>query len=329
MATLEIEANLQTILESSPPLKGDKVIKAHLVADVHCQLAECILYDDVNDTILWTDILGRRFHKLPLSGGDVVTRDLPAMLCAFALRPQDLPGHLCAWEDGFQLYDLDNGVPISEKSQGEDACPVKLPTRLNDGRVDAQGKRFICGGFYGGVAGKKMKVFKCEYNEDGKLCHEPILDEIEVTNSICFAPPDGSTMFFADSPTKKICAYDYDTETGNVSGKRLLHTVTAGVPDGSICDSEGFLWNAVWRDGAGPSMVNRIDPATGKVVFTVNMPDSTSQVSCCCLGGKDLDILFITTAAVATDITKEPHAGAIYAAKVGVKGMKEARFIGK
>ena len=26
---------------------------------------------------------------------------------------------------------------------------------------------------------------------------------------------------------------------------------------------------------------------------------------------------------------KEPHAGAIYAVKVGVKGMKESRFIGK
>jgi L-arabinonolactonase len=305
-----------------------------LVANVHCQLAACVLYDDVNDAILWTDILGQRFHQFPLSGGgnsNVVTRDLPAMLCAFALRPPDLPGHLCAWEDGFQLYDLDTGVALSEKSLGEEVCPAKLPSRLNDGRVDAQGKRFICGGFYGDVAGNKIKVFKCEYNRDGKeLCHEPILDDIEVTNSICFAPPEnGNTMFFADSPTKKICAYEYDVVTGNVSGKRLLHTVTEGVPDGSICDSEGFLWNAVWRNGAGPSMVNRIDPSTGEVVFTVKMPDSTSQVSCCCLGGKDLDLLFITTASVATDIANEPHAGAIYAAKVGVKGMKEDRFIGK
>ena len=74
-------------------------------------------------------------------------------------------------------------------------------------------------------------------------------------------------------------------------------------------------------------MVNRIDPTTGKVVFTVHMPDSTSQVSCCCLGGKDLDILFITTAAEGRDGDKEPHAGGIYAAKVGVQGRKEGRFI--
>jgi sugar lactone lactonase YvrE len=75
-------------------------------------------------------------------------------------------------------------------------------------------------------------------------------------------------------------------------------------------------------------MVNRIDPSTGEVVFTVNMPDSTSQLSCCCPGGKDLDLLFITIASLATDIANEPHAGAIYAATVGVKGTKEARFVG-
>lgn len=45
------------------------------------------------------------------------------------------------------------------------------------------------------------------------------------------------------------------------------------------------------------------------------------------LGGENLDILFITTAAEGRDSEKEPHAGAIYAAKVGVKGRKEGRFI--
>jgi sugar lactone lactonase YvrE len=57
----------------------------------------------------------------------------------------------------------------------------------------------------GDVAGNKIKVSKCKYNRDGKeLCHEPILDSIEVTNSIFFAPPEnGNTMVFADSPSKR------------------------------------------------------------------------------------------------------------------------------
>ena len=321
-------SNWKKIFESSPPPAGATSVKAHLLADTHCELAECIVYDDVNDAIVWTDIYGKRFHELPLSGDDVsvVTTDLPSMLCAFCLLPDGC--HLCAWQDGFQLYDLHKGEALGEKSIGEDVTPVKLPTRLNDGRCDREGRRFLCGGYFGEKHDVKMKVFKCEYNSDGNLCHEPILDGIQVTNSICFTP-DGKIMYLADSPSRRIHAYDYDEETGSISGKRLVHTESLGVPDGSIVDSEGFLWNAVWRDGAGPSMVNRIDPSTGQVVFAVHMPDTTSQVSCCCLGGKDLDILFITTAAVGRDASKEPHAGGIYAAKVGVTGMKESRYVGK
>jgi sugar lactone lactonase YvrE len=74
------------------------------------------------------------------------------------------------------------------------------------------------------------------------------------------------------------------------------------------------------------SMVQRINPDTGLVVFTVHMPDATSQVTCCCFGGVDMDILFITSAAEHLDLAKEPHAGGLYAAKVPYKGRKESRF---
>jgi len=55
--------------------------------------------------------------------------------------------------------------------------------------------------------------------------------------------------------------------------KSLLYTETLGVPDGSTCDSQGFVWNAVWRDGERPSIVNLIDPKSGEVAFTVKMPE--------------------------------------------------------
>jgi len=325
--SLNVKENLQKVLDSSPPTRGATSIKAHLLADTHCELAECILYDDVDDVIVWTDIYGKKFYKLPLSGdGLVVAKNVPAMLCSFALCRHG--GHLCAWHDGFQLYDLDKGIELGEYSLGEDVAPMKLPTRLNDGRCDRDGRRFICGGYFGEDESVKMKVFKVELNKGGVLSHSTIHDDIQVANSICF-PSDGKTMYLADSPSHKIHAHEYNKKTGEISNKRLIHTESLGVPDGSICDSEGFVWNAVWRSGAGPSMVNRINPSTGEIVFTVHMPDTTSQVSCCCLGGKDLDILFITTAAEGRDADKEPHAGAIYAAKVGVKGLPEARFVGK
>ena len=171
-----------------------------------------------------------------------------------------------------------------------------------------------------------MKVFKVE-QLDGKLVHEPIVEDMEVTNSISWSL-DGKTMYLADSPSKEIHSYDYDLQKGEVSNKKLLHTMEqeGSIPDGSCVDAEGYLWNAVWRAGTGPAMVQRIDPSTGNVVFTVNMPDTTSQATCCCFGGKDLDILFITSAAEGRDRAVETNAGALYGVKLPFKGRLEPKL---
>lgn len=314
-------------------------VTALRIADVHCQLGECILYDDVKNVILWTDIMGQAFYQLSLDSGSITKRDLPQMLCAFAMRPPSLPGYLCAWEDGFELYDLEQGTSLSSRSIGPAVNPKNRPTRLNDGRCHPNGRDFICGGFYGELTdGTKMKVYRCSFNMSSpsastqpQLVHETIVDDIEVTNSICFAPAtDGTIMYLADSPTRQIHAYRYNANATSgdrlLSEKRLLNITpeNLGFPDGSCVDAQGFLWNAVWRDGKGPGRVQRIDPQSGQVVATVHVPDTTSQVSCCCFGGPDLNILFMTSAAVNQD--NEPHAGAIYAIKLNVQGIKEARF---
>lgn len=323
--------NFKTVFESPAPPKDAKSAVAHLLVDLHSELGEGIIYDDVENALLWTDILGRKFQKLslsPASGQEVQVFELPKMVGSFALRPSNEPGYLVAWENGFQLYDLEKGVALSEMSAGEEVNPFKLPTRLNDGRCDREGRRYICGGYFGELKEQRMKVFKCEFSSDGKLCHSPIQEDMRVTNSLSFSL-DGSSMYLADSPTQTINIFKYDKETGAISDKRFVHKTPMGVPDGSCVDSEGFLWNAVWRSGAGQSMVNRINPNSGEIDFTVHMPDGTSQVTCCCFGGQDLDILFISTSAEGRDVSKEPHAGAVYAAKVGFKGLKEARFVGK
>mmetsp|Transcript_26545 Transcript_26545/g.40755 ORF Transcript_26545/g.40755 Transcript_26545/m.40755 type:complete len:181 (+) Transcript_26545:120-662(+) len=179
-----------------------------------------------------------------------------------------------------------------------------------------------------------MQVFKCERMQDkNKLVHSQILPRIQITNSICFHP-NGNIMYITDGPTRKIRSYPYDKETGTLdeSSSLFVHeTRKGGYPDGSCVDQEGYIWNALWSEQGQPGLVNRIDPSTGRVVFTVhvgNNTTTTSQVSCCCFGGPDLDILFVTSAAVGTDPEKEPNAGALYAVKLPFKGRKESRFVG-
>lgn len=333
---------INAIFNSSPPppFQRGGSTTATLLLPSHNILGECILYDDDTNHILWTDIDGKEFHKLDLSNGSHTFISLPKMLCAFALRPKDEKGFLFAWEDGFQLYDVENTEELSDMSIGEDVNPDKLPTRLNDGRVDPNGKYFLCGGYYGDIEGQYMKVFKCSLGQEqeGKaenkeekkpiLHHEAVVQKIQVTNSICWSP-DGQTMYLADSPSKTIFKYDYNSSNGTLSDQKVpLSIMEQGVPDGSCVDANGNIWNALWRNGAGSSKVQCIDPNTGDVIYTVNMPDSTSQITCCCFGGPDLDVLFISTAHINRDKEKEPNGGCVYAVKLDVKGCLEKRFAG-
>ena len=320
----------------APKEETEDFCQAHLVVDLHCELGEGIIYDDRTNTVLWTDILGKKYYELELNFEDPTrvklrSFDTPKMLGSFGMLDNAASPSLssrpllCAWEDGFQLYDFHQQKFLGELSTGEAVNPSGLPTRLNDGRVAPDGKHFICGGYYGDIPGKKMKVF--DVIQDGKtLKHSAIVDSIEVTNSISFSP-DGKTMYLADSPTKAIHAYSY--QDGKISDKKPFHCKhdsEKGVPDGSCVDEEGYLWNAVWRSGNGPAMVQRIDPKTGKVTFTVHMPDATSQVTCCCFGGKDMNILFITSAAESRSREAEPHAGGLYAVVLPFRGRPEARL---
>jgi L-arabinonolactonase len=333
---------------------SSKSATATLLFDMHSTLGEGILYDDQNQELVWCDILDRKFHRLSLlsnnSNSTVETMELPKMVGSMGLlqsnnnNNKDYDGaYLFAWEDGFQIYNPNTQTALSPMSEGEPVNPDKLPTRLNDGRCDPTGRRFLCGGYFGDRAGTTMKVFNCHWknndndNANNKttrrtLVHEPLLEGIRVTNSLTFSP-DHTTMYFADSPTSQIVAYDYHLEAIRtadlLSNRRIVYQVElqGAVPDGSCVDSEGYLWNATWWNGHASSRVRRIDPRTGQVVFEVLMPDSTSQVSCCCFGGPHLDILFITTAATNRDVTLEPHAGGLYAIKLdGVKGLLEHRF---
>jgi len=219
------------------------------------------------------------------------------------------------------------------------------PTRPNDGRVDRSGQLVI--GMYnnyhragssvgednaglfrmtlanrGGseAPGSEERAAGCDYEE--------LLDyRFRVSNCCCFSA-DGKVMYFADTPTRKVYAFDYDPK-GKPANRRLVWSMPPhlpGGPDGAQVDAEGMLWVAL--NGAG--CVVRIDPLAqpaaggggegGRVNTVVNLP-----VACptsVTFGGAELDELFITT--------RGPDGGGLFRFKVpfGVKGLPEPEFIG-
>ena len=74
-----------------------------------------------------------------------------------------------------------------------------------------------------------------------------LLDAVTISNGLCWSS-DGSTLFYIDTPTQRIDAFDYDVETGAISNRRAIVKIPedAGSPDGMTIDDEDGLWVAMW-----------------------------------------------------------------------------------
>lgn len=101
----------------------------------------------------------------------------------------------------------------------------------------------------------------------------------------------------------------------------MFDTEKDEVPDGMTIDSDGKLWIAIW----GGCRVARYDPNTGECLKEIPIP--APNVTSCCFGGPQLDVLYVTSAACDTDLKKYPAAGCLFAVRnVGAKGLPMMSF---
>ena len=117
-----------------------------------------------------------------------------------------------------------------------------------------------------------------------------MVDGVGCSNGLAWSP-DSRTMYFTDSHTGLVWAYDFDPATGDIANRRVFIDLTAegGIVDGATVDAEGCYWLTVPFKGK----VLAYDP-TGKLMRTIELP--TDLPTCCEFGGEDLDILYVTSA---------------------------------
>lgn len=284
-------------------------MKAELLVDAKCTLAEGIQWREDEQRLWWTDIHGRALWSCDADGGAVDRRETLERLGAFAFDPA---GHLlCAFESGLFRWDLVGGR-LDRLTAFEPDHPT---SRMNDGRCDRHG-RFVVGGV--DEDGLKPTSSVIRYAE-GRA--EQILTSVGCSNSICFSP-DGAWMYCADTPTGQIKRYAY--RSGALYGGKVVHAGgdVPGLPDGSCVDVDGALWNARFNGSA----VQQIH-ADGSLGLRVEV--DAPQVTCACFGGPDLATLYITTARenmTEADIAEHPLSGGIFRVDPGVCGLPETGY---
>lgn len=292
-------------------------MKIDVVVDVKTTLGEGPLWDVDQERLYWIDSFDGRVFRATADGDEIRSWDVPMKIGSMALR-KDGTGALVALARGFHLLDFRTG----DVELLHDPEPGMLANRLNDGKVDKQG-RFIAGSMDTMESGPNGAL----YRVDTDLSVHKLDDGIIVSNGPCWSP-DGTIFYFADSWSGEIWAYDYDQTNGTVANRRTfarLDTSTGGAADGSTVDAEGCLWNAQVYDGK----IIRYRP-DGTVDRIIDMP--VKKVTSVMFGGPNLDILYVTSMAK-PPLPRFPgdgvQRGSLFAITgLGVTGVPEQRFAG-
>src|SRR5882672_1142406 len=287
--------------------KPDEIIRAGNT------LGEGILWDSRRQVLWWTDIHERHLHRYAWDRRAVETLDTPERVGSFGLVAGS-ERLIAAFASGIALYEPRTQAVAWLARPQQDVPGV----RFNDGRVDRQGRfwsgtmcetqpRTSIGGLY-------------SVNGAGEArCH---VRGVSISNGLCMSP-DGALLYFADSPTRTINAYELLEPEGTLGEKRTFARTPDGtVPDGATVDVDGCVWSAHW----GGHSVVRYTP-DGRVDRTIRVP--ASQPSCVCFGGPDLDWLFVTSAREDLDaaaLAREPHAGDVFVYRTGIKGLPESEY---
>ena len=288
-------------------------MEAALVYDAKATLGEGPVWDDDNRELMWVDIEKGALHFFdPCTGTDQHT--------ALGSRI----GMAVPTSDGKILVALENGLAMLEKGGSTEifAHPESaLPNnRFNDGKCGPDGRLWV-----GSMDRDAKENAGALYRLDADLTLTRCLTGITVSNGLAWSP-DGMTMYYIDSPTYRVLAFDYDRVNGQISRRRTVIDVPGdhGSPDGMCMDDEGMLWIAHW-DG---SNVTRWDPATGQIREMIRVP--APRTTSCAFGGPDLDILYITTARIGLEdaiLEAFPASGGLFACQPGTRGFKTQKYI--
>ena len=283
--------------------------------DAGNQLGEGIVWCKRAQALYWTDIQRATLYRLDPASGMLEHWSMPERLASFALCEAD----------GWLLLALASRLALFRLADGRlhdlQMVEPELPTRCNDGACDRQG-RFVFGTMHEPERGDKQALGSF-WRLDRELRLQRLeLPRVAIANSIAFSP-DGTTMYFCDSPTRCIhcCAY------GDVPGTPRLFAEldeVAGEPDGSCIDAHGNLWNAQWGR-------SRVACYGSDGALRCVLPVAASQPTKPAFGGERLARLYVTSARDGLSgqrLAGEPHAGALFRADVGVHGVAEARFGG-
>ncbi|ORY68410.1 regucalcin like protein [Pseudomassariella vexata] len=272
------------------------------------RLLEGPLYDEARNECRFIDIIDHKLYTFNPSRGPESLK---------AVTTQETIGVTANIKGSTteQIVGARHGLATLNAGTGE----VNL--RCNDGAVDSRG-RFWVGAMNDPLLVKEDLPHGFLMRLDPDHTVHRMVDCAFAPNGIGWNSTD-NIMYWTDSHPQNIYAFDFDGDSGAISGKRVFwNSKTAGFgddvnPDGLVVDEYDHVWTALWR---GYKVV-RINPQ-GVIVGEVCLP--TAYVTCPIFVGTEL----VITTARNPKVQKEgiERGGDLYIVDVGITGPAKHEF---
>jgi sugar lactone lactonase YvrE len=294
------------------------MIEIECVLDARAELGEATYWDPKAEVLWWIDIYGPTIHRYDPATGKDGTWQAPEYLGTLSVREKG--GLVVTMASGFYFFDPASGKFDKIVDPEADIAD----TRFNDGKTDRRG-RFWSGTMWEAPPKPPAKIGALWRMDADRSVHK-IIDHVGCSNGLAWSP-DNRVMYFTDSHTNLILAYDFDAATGNATNRRVFADLSKDgyIVDGSTVDAEGNYWATIPFKGK----ILGFD-AGGKLVESIDMP--CDLPTCCEFGGRDLDTLYVTSAvysAVKRDMTGQKNPGGLFAIRgLGVRGLPLVPFGG-
>lgn len=265
----------------------------------------------VADRLVFVDILSGRLFEV--AGTEPSTprllADLPVPLGAVAPLYERPGDWIVAAGTGIAL--LRSGGELEWLDRPEDGGSVE--TRMNDAVCDPAGRFWA-----GSMAYDETEGAGSLYRTDPDGTVTKVLDGLTIVNGPTF-DLNGTTIYFADTPTGKIYRASVDPKSGEIGEPEMFVRIPPeeGAPDGMVIDEQGFLWVALWGGNAIRKYAHN-----GAVAAQIPVPAEQPTSVCLTPGGGRL---FVTTARVGLNNPPETS-GAILSVEVSSTGRPAQAF---
>ena len=261
--------------------------------------------------LLYVDIEGKQVIRFEPHSGKQSIWDVSAEVGRVGtVVPRQSGGMLVAGDKG--IFSLSEAGELVQLADPE---PEKPNNRFNDGKCSPDG-HFFAGTI--SLVKNEGDAALYKYSKDGEISQ--VYPGVTNSNGLAWTK-DGATMFYIDTPTKKVLAFPY--ADGALAESKVVIDTSAldASPDGMAIDENDHLWIAFCHGAC----VICYDPTTGAELRRIDFP--CLETTACAFGGENLDVLYVTTGIHSTEV--EEHAGRLFQVTgLGVRGQAGYSFQG-